>query len=112
MKKLFLLSILMTMFLFSCQKGKENNDETSEQLKLETIETGACFNFVYPIGVVFRDETTVRISDNLQFRRLMLSCGDERCFGFVYPLSVIFRDGHIVTVNNDQQMRRIYAGCD
>jgi hypothetical protein len=113
MKRFFFILAIFGIVLFACQKSADNTGQVSEdQLKQETIETGLCFNFVYPIIVEFRDGTTTRVQDNIQYRRLLASCGGEQCFGFVYPLSVTFRGGNTVMVENDQQMRRVYAACD
>jgi len=113
MKKLLIISMVLTAFLFSCQKNTENTTAVDDQqYKQETVETGLCFNFVYPSTGVFRDGTTATINDNIQYRRLMASCDDGRCFGFEYPISVIFRGGNTVTVENDQQLRRVYNSCD
>ena len=112
MKRFLLLILVLGMALLSCQKNTDNTDDLDNQLKQETIETGLCFNFVYPIAVEFRDGTTTRVVDNLQMRRLLASCNGERCFDFVYPFTVVFRGGNTVIVNNDQQLRRVYASCD
>ena len=112
MKRLLILTLVLCAIIISCQKSNTNTEEVDSQLKQETIETGLCFNFVYPIGVEFRDGSTTRIQDNIQLRRLLASCGGVPCFDFIYPLSVVFRGGNTVTVNSDQQMQRVYASCD
>lgn len=112
MKRLILLLFIISGMFVSCQKPADNTEEINDQFKQETVETGICFNFVYPIDIVFRDGHTVTINDNFQYRRVMASCGDQRCFDFVYPISVVFRGGNTVEVNNDQQLRRVYASCD
>ena len=112
MKKFLLFVLILCGALFSCQKSTESVSEEDSVLKQETIETGRCFNFVYPITIVYRGGSTATIENNQQFRRVMAACGEQRCFGFVYPLSVVFRGGNTVTGNNDFQMERVYNSCD
>ena len=78
----------------------KNMNETSSSLDI-------CFNFIYPINIIYKDNTTVNVTSFSQLVQLILiETHDNHMLAIQYPFSVI------MTNNNQQKLITNYNEFD
>jgi len=117
MKKLILISFVISIAIFSCQKS--DTKDYDADLKMDLLEEtgeGACFEFIYPITFIMPDGTTVTGNDKEEIGQAIKSWyianpGSKDKPTLQYPVNVIFR-GELITLENASQMKRIKSACE
>ena len=84
----------------------KNMNETSSSLDL-------CFNFVYPIDIVYKDNSTVNVTSFSQLVQLILSeTYSNHMLSIQYPFSVIMTNNNQQKlITNDNQFDSLIEDC-
>ena len=142
MKKfsLFLIAVLAMTALFttSCKKEIENvknpeqvQESASVKSVINSLRTGAsqsgnaaqgqvsyaidnflCFDFVYPISVIYNDGTVQSLADENEFAQAIANQVQQTYYivNFVYPFDIT-QNGTVTTINNDTDFANAVASC-
>jgi hypothetical protein len=75
-----------------------------------------CFDFVYPITIVFPDNTTASANDEDAMETAIKNWYDANpnstsMFTFSYPITITYDDGTTKTINNDTELEAAYDDC-
>ncbi len=139
--KLWVLNLLVFFALFntSCQKDIETTDPGTQQNESElvrsvvsslnrnnqqqtnpaqsqaqtqsAINSYLCFEFVYPISIIYNDGSTLSLADDAEFAQAIVSQTNQHfIINFVYPFDVI-KDGNIISVTSDADFENLINSC-
>lgn len=132
-----LLMLLPSLFLFTaCEESITQEDEalTTEELTIQALTMmeesgemgcGACFSLVYPVTVLFPDETEVTVASREEIRDAIRAYvlanppQNDRPFrplrGFrpelLFPYDVQLEDGSILTIESREDLVIILEDC-
>ncbi len=132
-----LLLLLPSMFFFTaCEESATQDDEefTTEEVTIQALTImeesgemgcGACFSLVYPVTVLFPDETEVTVASREEIREAIIAYFEanppqnNRPFrplrGFrpelVFPYDVQLEDGSILTIESREDLVIILEDC-
>lgn len=82
-----------------------NINETSSSLDL-------CFNFIYPINVVYKDNSTVNVTSFSQLVQLILTeTHYNHMLAIQYPFSVIMSNNQQKLITNDNEFDSLIQDC-
>lgn len=82
-----------------------NINETSSSLDL-------CFNFIYPINIVYKDNSTVNVTSFSQLVQLILTeTHDNHMLAIQYPFSVIMSNNQQKLITNDNEFDSLIQDC-
>lgn len=120
MKRIFLLSIIASLFLFSCEKEnvqEMNVDQMVDEIKSAQIEGDKqrCAELVYPVELAMHDGTLITVEEEGGVKAAMEEWhknnpDKKERPTLVYPVEMIFK-GKVFTINNEKQMTRIRMAC-
>ena len=138
--KLSILSILMVLFVFtSCTNDDSIVDLPQNMQESETITTvmdlmsqlydqngnlnsdndfELCFDFVYPLELMFNNGTTVTVNSEEELIDVMMNSTEELYIvGIVFPFDVeVYNETtdaiEIVTINNEEEFAALLESCD
>ena len=121
---LFLLVLGLTIFT-SCDKDDVNVVEDTEFFVNSTVydmEERAncgrfgCFEFVFPLTIVFPDETTTEVEDYEGLRAAITDWKEanpdaEERPTFAFPIEVTDEDGDIISIADSEELRELVKEC-
>lgn len=82
-----------------------NINETSSSLDL-------CFNFIYPINIVYKDNSTVNVTSFSQLVQLILTeTHYNHMLAIQYPFSVIMSNNQQKLITNDNEFDSLIQDC-
>ena len=138
--KLSIFSILMVLFVFtSCTNDDSIVDLPQNMQESETITTvmdlmsqlydqngnlnsdndfELCFDFVYPLELMFNNGTTVTVNSEEELIDVMMNSTEELYIvGIVFPFDVeVYNETtdaiEIVTINNEEEFAALLESCD
>ena len=138
--KLSIFSILMVLFVFtSCTNDDSIVDLPQNMQESETITTvmglmsqlydqngnlnsdndfEICFDFVYPLELMFNNGTTVTVDSEEELIDVMMNSTEELYItGIVFPFDVeLYNETtdtvEIVTINNEEEFAVLLESCD
>ena len=138
--KLSIFSILMVLFVFtSCTNDDSIVDLPQNMQESETITTvmglmsqlydqngnlnsdndfEICFDFVYPLELMFNNGTTVTVNSEEELIDVMMNSTEELYItGIVFPFDVeLYNETtdtvEIVTINNEEEFAALLESCD
>ena len=138
--KLSIFSIFMVLFIFtSCTNDDSIVDLPQNMQESETITTvmglmsqlydqngnlnsdndfEICFDFVYPLELMFNNGTTVTVNSEEELIDVMMNSTEELYItGIVFPFDVeLYNETtdtvEIVTINNEEEFAALLESCD
>lgn len=122
---ILLLSFLTWMTACNKDASTTTTDDVSDFVESALTElrdsanvgTGHCFELVFPITIVFPDETTTEVDSFPELKTALHDWkeanpdSNERPT-FKYPLEVLAQDGTIITVTNAEELKALRDSCD
>ncbi len=114
--------LLITVSMFSCNVDELSTSEnfindSTDKICTET-RTGdkGCFEFVFPITIVFADASTVEVNSYEEMRAAFKTwkTANPSVKGrpsIQFPYTVTKDDGTLVTIENAEQMKELVASC-
>ena len=132
--------MLFALFNTSCKKDIEELDETSQTQESEVVRSVVnsfrniasqgsnsntsnvsqtqsainsyfCFDFVYPISVIYNDGSTQSLADDNEFAQAIVDqTANHYIIDFVYPFDVV-QNGQTITINNDIEFENLINSC-
>jgi len=118
MKRIILISFVITGLFFSCQKSTtDNNDDAKLKQDIqENSNEEPCFDFVYPVTYIMPDGTAITGNSKEELVQAIKSWyvanpGSKDKPTLQYPVDVNFK-GRIITIENDAGMKRIKSACE
>lgn len=69
-----------------------------------------CYEFVFPLGFVLEDGTTVQVNSEDDFEDLFDPQNPP--VNFDYPIQLENEDGEILTVNNEEELEELLEDCE
>jgi len=118
---IFAVLLLSTLFLLSCDNDIHNlEDEKANQSDLregDIMDKKDCFEFEYPIGILFPNEKVAIAKDEDEFYVALKKWYKENPKGkdkpgLQYPLDVYFKGDIKKTINNEKEMISLKKYCD
>ena len=122
---LFTLSILS--FFTSCTKEESSSTsidsvemfaiEAQEDIQVQTRSgSGKCFELVYPIEIVFPDNSTLEVDSMIQIRKEAMAWKQANPdlpgrVKVVFPIEIITSDGTILSVDSFLELRELRKSC-
>jgi len=114
--------LLISIFVVSCSK---DNTETTDEFVTESIEVinrtskagaGGCFEFVFPITILFADGTTAEVDSYESLRETIKTWKENNPDAterpqLAYPLEVLTSDGELVSVSERSELRELVKEC-
>jgi len=89
----------------STQNGSSVNQTQS------ALNSYFCFDFVYPISIVYNDGTTQSLADDNEFAQAIVDqTAGHYIIDFVYPFDVL-QNGSTITINNDVEFENLINSC-
>lgn len=71
-----------------------------------------CFDFVFPVALVLRSDTTITVNDVEELRAVVARIRNSRIrANFVYPFDVELANGDVVTIERFATLRRLHRAC-
>ncbi len=119
MKKYGFLTLLLGIFLISCQKETPNNDEflQGSDLKIEAsdLDNTPCFEMIFPVSFIMPDRSIITGNSREELGAAIKAWHEAHPRApkkqmLQYPVDVNF-NGKVITVRDDQQMQRIKKAC-
>ena len=120
MKRLFFSSLILTIFLFSCEKQiKEINqiDQLIEEIKSSQVGNTKtrCAELVYPVDYKMPDGTIITVEKEGGLREIAAEWyrnnqDIKEKPTLVFPIEMIFK-GNQFTINNENQLKRVLQAC-
>ena len=123
-KSITLLALLFSIFMVSCDTAEDNvsvvenytDGAINELHERSGCGFGGCFELVFPVTIVFADETTATV-DSLGAMKAAIKAWKEANLDmkerptFQFPIDVIKDDGTIVTVADESELRALRKEC-
>ena len=115
MKRVFILSLMLTAFLFSCNNSEKAGNDQLEPEKQESVDQDICLELTYPITYILPDGTKVsgnnkdEIGSALKHWHATNPDVQERAV-MQYPVKAIFQ-GSPVTIADEGEMQRYRKAC-
>ena len=113
MKRIFIIGIVLSGLLFSCNKGGDNKDDST--LKQDDTSKEICLEMVYPLTFIMPDGSTITGDSRKEIGTAIKSwheanpSSQERAI-MQYPVEANFKN-RPVTINNDREMQRLKKAC-
>jgi hypothetical protein len=122
---MFAAAAALSLLLAGCEKNTTTSsdevDNYTDQAMFEMQERagcgrGGCFEFVFPITVVFPDETTAEVED---YEGLRTAIHDWKTANpdaserptFAFPLEVVSEDGEMISVADQAALMELRRQC-
>ncbi len=101
---------------YSFAEMTEEQDQFGLPETTEAQGKPKCFEFVYPIDIMFPDSSTITVNDNEEFRNAVKSWRENNpdVSGrpmIVFPVDVTLLNGNIITINSKQEFRKLLFKC-
>jgi hypothetical protein len=114
MKRVFVIGLLLTGLLFSCNKDGGKNDDS--KLKDEAQSEIVCLELVFPITFIMPDGSEITGDNRQEIGTAMRNWhaanpGFDERGTMQYPVNAIFK-GKPVTITNEQEMVRYKKACE
>tara|TARA_B100000035_G_scaffold221772_1_gene190490 strand:+ start:911 stop:1594 length:684 start_codon:yes stop_codon:yes gene_type:complete len=96
---------------------KINKLETIKATKVVNINEASssldlCFNFIYPINIVYKDNSTVNVTSFSQLVQLILTeTHDNHMLAIQYPFSVIMSNNQQKLITNENEFDSLIQDC-
>ena len=136
--KWLLLSFILVSFLSACDKDlnedsgskvevlnltnndDENNDEPEggeEEEPEEEYEESECFEFVFPIEIVFPDSSTLLVDSDSTLYEVLdewydMNPESEDDPSFVFPIEVVLDDGTLESIIDEDAFDELIEFCE
>jgi hypothetical protein len=118
----FLSVLLFSVFIFSCtvdDSGVTENfiNDSTDKICSESRTGGkGCFEFVFPITIVFADASTVEVASYEAMKAAFKTWKDANPSlkgkpSVQFPYSVTTEDGTVVTIENLDQLKALLLTC-
>lgn len=75
-----------------------------------------CFDFVYPLSILFPDGTTAQANSDEELEDLTIAFyeqnpNEEEDLSLVYPVNVVLEDGENKSIHNDEELFELIDAC-
>lgn len=114
MKRIFVIGLLMTAVLISC-----NKDDVEKNVELkdgeELLEKERCLELEYPVIFIMPDESTISVNSRKEIRMAIKAWheanpGVQGKARMQFPVEAKFKNKQI-TIKNQRQMERLKKAC-
>ena len=123
-KSITLLALLFSIFMVSCDTAEDNvsivenytDGAINELQERSGCGFGGCFELVFPVTIVFADQTTASVNSLEEMKDAIKTWKEANIDvkarpSFQFPIDVIKEDGTIVTVEDESELRALRKEC-
>jgi len=115
--------LLLSIFMVAC--SDDASSETTEEFVSESIEVlnrssmagaGGCFEFVFPISIMFEDGTSVEVDSYEDLRTAIKAWREsnpdaKKRPNLEFPLEVINSEGELISVTGRDELKTLIREC-
>ena len=104
-------SALVKSVIKSLRNGTSQSDNPAQDQITYAISNYFCFDFVYPISVIYSDGTVESLADDSEFAQAIANQSNQNyIIDYVYPFDIL-QDGTITTINNETDFMDAVDDC-
>lgn len=115
MKKIFIIGIMITAVLLSCNKDEKDQDDSLVKQD-DLIIKELCLELVYPVSFIMPDESLITCDSREEIRPAIKAWFEAHPDytgkpHMLFPVDAFFK-GEPVTINDHQEMKRYKMACE
>ena len=106
---------VITSFRNVASESQNNPSGENEQAEIDQAENAInsyfCFDFVYPVSIIYNDGTTQSLTNDNEFADAIINQTENHfIIDFAYPFEVI-QDGNTIIINNEEDFENLINSC-